>query len=258
MEKLRRRKHRAHKRVLVVGNQHRPFLESTLSGSAAMAEFEQVVGDEAAQIAEQDSCGSEQEAASSRCQQGRKALSEGVKLLSAVSARVTLDDGESAVVDGSPVRTDEDLIARVENVVKTVTPHVELFVKKGLPPGFLDQLSNELAAFKKAKDTLTAVGKRYTEANDRIDGALAEGDKLVRVFERVLTTSPNAPVGALTALQQAKLIGPRADDASQPGATNPPPATEPPAAPDAPAAQAATTSHEEHPASEPAAPAKVA
>jgi hypothetical protein len=249
MEKRRRRKHRAHKRVLVVANQHRAYLETTPSGSNTLATLDRAVADEAAEIGEQDSCRTEQQVATDRCTRGRKALHDGVKYVAIVSPLVTRDNAESAPLDGSSVRADEELIARAENVHTAASAHAELFVNKGVQPGFLDQLANELTAFKKAKDAQTLVVKRYTEANERFDHALDEGDKAVAILESLFTTSADAPVGALTALKQAKLIGPRAGDAtSQPGGTNPAPAPEPPAAP------AATTSHAEHAATEPPAP----
>ena len=253
MQKRRKRKFRSHARVNVVSHGHRAYLETTASGSAAAADMDQNVADQSAQIAELDRCRSEQEAASRRCDLGRTNLRNAVKHIVAVSARVTLANGESALLDGTPVRTDEDLIARVENVRKDASPNVELFVKKGLQPGFLDQLSNELAAFKNAKEALTAVGKRYTEANDRLDHTQREGDKVAAVLEGIFTTSPDAPVGALTAIKQARLIGPRVmdDEESKPAATDPPtPATEPSAA--------VTTSHAEPAATDAKAPDKVA
>src|SRR5262245_8462903 len=104
MDKRRRRKHRSQKRALVVGNEHRTFLEATPSGTAAVADLEGFVADGATQIAEQDRAGSDQQAATIRCRQARRLLAHSVKLLAAVSSRVTLPDGESAQLDGTPVR----------------------------------------------------------------------------------------------------------------------------------------------------------
>ena len=232
MEKRRRRKHLAHKRVLVVCHEHRAYLETTPGGSSTVAGLDRAVAEESAQIAEHDRCRTEGEAASARCERGRRTLHNGVKHVALVGSIVKPDNGEFPPLDASAVKTDEELIARVENVHRVASAHAELFVEKGVQPGFLDGLWNELAAFKKAKEAVTLVGKRYTEANERFDHALDDGDVAVGILENILSTSPNAPVGALTALQHAKLIGPRVedDDESAPSTPNQaPPAAEPPA-----------------------------
>ena len=50
---------------------------------------------------------------------------------------------------------------------------------------------------------------QLTEATEALDQALGEGDEAIAVVRGILATSPDAPVGALTALRQAKRIGPR-------------------------------------------------
>src|SRR5579872_2415883 len=62
MQKRKRRKHEAHKRTLVVGNQHRPFFETTVGGKKNVAKLDTAVGTEAARISDLENSRSQQDA----------------------------------------------------------------------------------------------------------------------------------------------------------------------------------------------------
>ena len=125
----------------------------------------------------------------------------------------------------------------MEAVVAGASAHTDAFVNEGVQPGTLATLTSELAAFRKAKDAITLSAKLYTEASAALDDALSEGDDAIAVLEGILETSPDAPAGALTALRQAKLIGPREIADGEPAASTvpapagPTPAPTPPAEP---------------------------
>ena len=120
----------------------------------------------------------------------------------------------------------------MEAVLAGASAHAEPFVNAGVQPALLDTLARELEAFRKGKDAITLAGKRFTEATERLNQALDGGDKAIAVLEGILATSPDAPVGALIALQQAKRIGPRAIDEEKPAESGPAPAPAVPPAPE--------------------------
>ena len=210
MNNRTRRKHKAQKRALVVGHEHRPFFDATPGGTKSLAKLEGAVGTEAARITDQEACRSEQQAATDRCEHVRRTLHDGLRHVSTVSTLVP-DEGAPTFATSRPAN-DEQLIARVEAVLAGASAHAEPFVNAGVQPALLDTLARELEAFRQGKDAITLAGQHFTEATERLNQALDEGDKAIAVLEGILATSPDAPVGALIALQQAKLIGPRAID----------------------------------------------
>ena len=235
MQKHKRRKHKSHKRSLVVGNEHRPFFETTTGGKIALDTLGTSVDTEAASIKDQVNYRSQQQQATARADEARRILTRGLRHVSTVS---TLLPGDSTPkFDGTRPMNDEQLIARVEAIIAgTSAPHTDAFVNGGVQPALLERLTSKLAAFKKAKETITLSGKLYTEATAALDRALAEGDAAIRVLDGILETSPDAPAGALTAFRQAKLIGPRdkADDAVAAPSPEPAPAPAVSPAPDVP------------------------
>ena len=239
MDKFQRRKHKAHKRSLVVGNQHGPFFNATAGGKKSLAKLGTAVDTEAARISDQENSRSQHQQASARGDEARRILLKGLRHVSTVSG--LLSDDATPTFEGSRPPNDEQLIGRLDAVVAGTSAHADAFVNEGVQPTLLETLTSELAAFKKAKEAITRSAKLYTEASAALDDALSEGDDAIAVLEGILATSPDAPAGALTALRQAKLIGPRdvvdgaASAAGEP-ATSPSPApAEPTPAPTHPA-----------------------
>jgi len=237
MEKRGRRKHQSHKRGQVIVNEHRTYLEGTPGGAITVAKLDRAVADQSTAYIDQENAHLEQQSAANRAEKSRRALQNGVKHMATVSAVVTPAGGASAPFDPVRPTNDEQLIARVEAIHAAASADADLFVKGGVQPGFLDALSSELAAFRTAKDTLTLAGRQHAEARERFDRALDDGDEAFAVLEGILATSPDAPVGALTALRHAKRIGPRVEvdvKPPQPGPTPDAPVAPPatPAAPD--------------------------
>lgn len=228
MQKHKRRKHVAHKRSLVVGNQHRPFFEATAGGKKNLGKLGTAVDTEAARITDLERSRSRQQAAAERCDEARRILMKGLRHVSTVSTLLP-DDGTPTFA-GSRPPNDEQLIGRIDDVLAGTSAHADTFVNEGVQPALLETLTSELAAFKKAKEAITLSGKLYTEASAALDAALSEGDDAIAVLEGILETSPDAPAGALTALRQAKLIGPRDIANGEPAAsTGPAPAGPTPA-----------------------------
>jgi hypothetical protein len=93
-----------------------------------------------------------------------------------------------------------------------VSAEPDTFVKGGITPVRIDALGAQLAAFRKAKDTMTLAAKQHNEATERFDQAADQGSEAIAVLEGVLTLEPDAPAGARNALRAAKRIGPRAVD----------------------------------------------
>ncbi len=62
---------------------------------------------------------------------------------------------------------------------------------------------------KHGKEAVIRARAQFTEATAAIDQALREADKAILVVRGILDTSPDAPVGVLTAVRHAKRIGPR-------------------------------------------------
>ena len=227
MDQYKRRKQNAHKRALVVCVEHRPFFDATEGGTKSIAKLERSVALVDAQFFAQENCRIEEQNAVDRCRKARGTLHTGMKHVARVSTLVTLDDGLATVFDAPPVTNDDDLIARSDAIYAAASAKAELFVKEGVQPGLLDTLAGEISALRKAKDAVTLASKRFTESIEALDRGLDEGDEAIAVLEGILATSPDAPVGALTALKQAKRIGPRDTAAAGPAASPPAPAAEP-------------------------------
>ena len=202
-----RRKHLSHQRVLVVADQHGPFYDGKAGGKKNHAKLGTAVDTEATNISDQESSRSQQQQAADRADQARRILTRGLRHVSTVSTR--MPDDSTPMFEGARPSNDVQLIARVDAVIAATTAHADAFANEGVEPALLATLTSELAAFKKAKETITLSGKQYTEATAALDQALSDGDNAIAVLEGLLATSPDAPVGALTAFQQAKLIGPR-------------------------------------------------
>ena len=205
MDKRRIRKHRAHKRAMAVCRGHRDYLTATPGGALTFARFEHLVGNEAAQFRAQESSRLNRYAATERCRRARQTLHAGVRHVSTVANLSAL----GLPCDTSRVTNDVQRLARAEAVLAAVAPHAERLESGGVQPGLLDALARELAAFRAAKSAIARAGVQFTEATDALDQTLADTDLAIAVLEGILITSPDAPVGALTALRQAKRIGPR-------------------------------------------------
>ncbi len=229
MDKSQRRKHKAHKRSLVVCNQQVPVFDATAGGKKSLGKLATAVDTQAGRISDQENSRSQHQQASARADEARRILTKGLRHVSKVSG--LLPDDSTPTFEGSRPPNDEQLIGRVDAILAGTSAHADAFVSEGVQPALLATLASELAAFRKAKETITLSGKLYTEASAALDVALAEGDDAIVVLEGILETSPDAPAGALTALRQAKRIGPRdnADDTvAAPGpAPTPAPAVSP-------------------------------
>lgn len=231
MVKRKRKKQNSLQRSLVVCNEHRPYLDATEGGAKNVAKLEHAVATVDAQNLAQANCGIDEQAAIDRCRKARVMLRKGLKHVATVSTQVMLDDGIAKVFEVPPVTNDDDLLARAEAIHAAASAKAELFVKEGVQPGLLDSLSGEIASLRNAKDAVTLAGKRFTESREALDRGLKEGDAAIAVIEGILATSADAPVGALTALKQAKRIGPRDTADAEPAATTPAPAAAPPTVP---------------------------
>ena len=155
MEKHRRKKHNAHKRALVIVNEHRPYLASTPGGTITVEKLDHAVADEAATVTDQESGRFELVAAVARVEKCRRWLQDSVKHFATVSTVVTPAGGTSTPFDGSRPPSDTQLIARVEAIHAAASADPDTFVKGGITPHGLDALAAELATFKTAKDTMT-------------------------------------------------------------------------------------------------------
>ena len=133
MEKRRRRKHKAHKRTLVVCHEHRPFFEATPGGTKSVAKLERAADAEASRFTDQEHSRIAQETATERCQKSRRTLTDGVRHVSTVSTLLPPDAGAPAL-HTSRLANDEELIARVEAVLSAVSAHAEPFVNEGVQP----------------------------------------------------------------------------------------------------------------------------
>src|SRR5207247_2144218 len=140
------------------------YLEGTPGGAITVAKLEHAVADEAAAFVDQENGQSEQDAAADRSEKSRRALRQRVKHFATVSALVAPAGGDFAPFDPSRPSNDEQLIGRAEAIHAAASADADAFVKGGVQPSGLDALSAELAAFKKAKDTLTLASKQHNEA----------------------------------------------------------------------------------------------
>ena len=215
MDRRRRRKYQSHKRGLALVDEHRPYLTRTPGGAATVASLDQHLTDESAAVADQEANDSEERSASDLIRKGRRALRDAVKHIAAVSAVVMPAGGRGAPFDPTHPPNDDQLIGRVEYLHAAVTADLDAFTKGGIQPGRLDALAGELAAFKKAKTTMTS--RQHTEAADRFDQAFELANQDFAILEGILATSPDAPAGALEALRATTRIGPRIppDDPTQ-------------------------------------------
>ena len=209
MEKRRRKKHQAHKRGLLIVNEHRTYLNTTPGGAANMAKVDQGLADEASAFADQENSDSEERSAGDRAKKARHALRLGLKHVATVSALVMPAGGEAAPFDATHPPNDEQLIGRVEAIHAAASADLDAFTKGGVQPGMLDAFAADLVAFKKAKATMALSVKQHAEAADRFDRAYEQAEGAFAVLEGILATSPDAPTGALSALRAARRIGPR-------------------------------------------------
>jgi len=209
MEQRRRRKYQAQKRALVVCRDLRRFFGVAPGGRHAVTTLEHAVAVQAARHRTQEQCRLDQKTAADRGRTARRFLYVGLSFVAVVSRRVRDAIDTVPVFDMPAWTSDAVLIARAEAMVGVASAHEELFVKKGLTPGFLARLSSEIAALKTAKDAVTRARARFTASTVAFDRALDEGKAAIAVLDGILGTSKDSPVGALTALHQAKRIGPR-------------------------------------------------
>jgi hypothetical protein len=228
MEKRRRRKHQSHQRSLVIVNEHRPFLVSSPAGTITVETLDHAVTDEATALTDQEHGRFEREAATDLVDQGRGWLQQAVKHFARASAVAKAAGAAITPFDGSRPATDDQLVTRAETIHAAVSAEPDTFVKGGITPARIDALGAALAAFKKAKDTMTLASKQHNEATERFDQAAGQGSDAIAVLEGVLTLEPNAPAGARNALRQAKRIGPRIAADVVPEESGPAPATPPP------------------------------
>ena len=231
MDQYKRRKHNADKRALVVCVAHRTFFDASEGGAKNVVKLERSVALVETQFLAQENCRIEMRAAIERCRKARGTLRKGMKHVARVSTQVTPGNGVSTVLDAPPVTNDDDLLARSDAIHAAASAEADVFAKEGVQPGLLDTLAGEIAALRKAKAAATLAGKRFTESMEALDRALADGDDAIAVLEGLLVTSPDAPVGALTAFRAAKRIGPRVAEDDQPVEATPAPTAEPPTVP---------------------------
>ncbi|HYM21648.1 MAG TPA: hypothetical protein VEU08_00495 [Vicinamibacterales bacterium] len=230
MEKHRTRKHQAHKRVLVVAHEHRLFFAATAGGANTLTKLDTAVANEAAQFARQERCGSMRQAAAEYCRSARRALRSRLRHVRHVSAIAARTQPDVPTFLTPPWASDVDLIGRADAIHTVASGNAALLENAGVQPGLLDSLANGLDGFKQAKNALAASKTLYTESNARFDEAALEGDEAVVVLEGILETSADAPAGALVALRQAKLIGPRDTEGDAPAAQAEQPAAAEPGA----------------------------
>src|SRR5258708_7076820 len=81
--------------------------------------------------------------------------------------------------------------------------------REGVLPALRGRVASGLRASKNARAPAAFPTNQYTRAPAGLDQALGEGDDALDVIESILVASPDAPVGVLKALRQARLIGPR-------------------------------------------------
>jgi hypothetical protein len=221
MEKRRRKKHQSHKRSLVIVNEHRLYLASSPAGTITVDKLDRAVVDEATALTDQEHGRFELESAGERVKRGRRWLRQAVNHFAKASVVVKTAGATITPFDGSRPATDDQLVTRVEAIHAAVSAEPDMFVKGGITPTRIDALGAELAAFKKAKNTMTLVLKQHNEATERFDQAAGQGSDAIAVLEGVLTLEPDAPVGARNALRQAKRIGPRIEDDVELAASGP-------------------------------------
>src|SRR5204862_6040479 len=108
--------------------------------------------------------------------------------------------GTSTPFDGSRPPNDNQLIARVAVIHAAASADPDAFVKGGITPRGLNTLDAQLAAFKKAKDTMTLAAKQHNQAKERFDRATEQARAAIVILEGIFATEPDAPAGALDAL----------------------------------------------------------
>jgi hypothetical protein len=204
MDKRRLRKIRGHRRSLVVAREHQPYLER-IGVARALARLEGLVGDEAAYFRAQEYTRMNRAAATERCRQLRRVLHFGIRHVSTVLAIARV----GVTCNTSRTTNDEQRLARFDAVLAAAAPHAEALIHNGLQPTLLDRLAGELAAFRAAKAAIARAGAQFTEATASLDQTLNDADTAILILEGILATSEDAPIGALTALRQAKRVGPR-------------------------------------------------
>ena len=210
MEQRRRRKHTAQKRVLVVCRDQRGFFQTTPAGRTSLAKLERAVAVVVERSRKQTRCRIEQRAASNRCRKARRTLYQGLKHVANVSVHVARLDASVSVFPRTSWTTDDDLIARADVILAAAFTHEELFVSKGVQPGLLASLARAAAVLKQGKEAIIRTRAQFTQATAAIDRALRDAHNAIRVLRGILATSPDAPVGAVTAVRLAQRIGPRA------------------------------------------------
>jgi len=212
MDKRRGRKHNGQKRALVVCNSHLPFLQTMPGGMRNVSKLGQAVDDQAADFKSQEKCRIDERAAADRNGAARVTIYRLVRNVEVVSNRMPAQSGTPAFGTTDQRVKDDAMIARAEAILEAAAEHTDPFVNEGVLPGLPETLASELAAFRKSKEAVTFARKTFTETTAALDQALEDGDDAIAVIESILVASPNAPVGMLAALRQAKLIGPRVDD----------------------------------------------
>ena len=188
---------------------HRAFFEATPGGRTTLAKLERAVAVVVERRRRQARCRIEQKAAADRCRKARRTLYRGLAHVARISRVVARFEEAVEAFKRTSWTTDDDLIARAEAILAAASLHEALFVSEGVQPGLLASLARAVAALKQGKAAVIRARARFTEATAAIDQALADADKAITVVRGILDTSPDAPVGAATAVRQAKRIGPR-------------------------------------------------
>src|SRR5258708_18790687 len=115
MDKSQRRKHKAHKRSLVVCNQQVPVFDATAGGKKSLGKLATAVDTQAGRISDQENSRSQHQQASARADEARRILTKGLRHVSKVSG-LLLDDS-TPTFEGSRPPNDEQLIGRVDAIL---------------------------------------------------------------------------------------------------------------------------------------------
>jgi hypothetical protein len=223
MDKRRGGKHTAHKRALVIAREHQSFFDRTTGGRNTLANLERLVKGEASRLTDHEFCRMGRRAATARCNHARRNVHNGVRHVATVSATLS----EPLIFSLPRLTTDDERMARADAVLADVAPHAAAMEMHGIQDGFLDDLAEEVATFRAAKNAITLAGAQYTEATAAMDRTLNDADTAIAILEGILLTSADAPVGALNALRMAKRIGPRVRHVEQAAEAEQPPAALP-------------------------------
>jgi hypothetical protein len=237
MRKRARLRHDAHTDVRAVVNEHHDFFAATDGGATQVGALDTSVPAVDGLFTELTQRRLERKLAVQSCREKRSLLRDALRLVVAVSRKLTLDVSIASVLVNPPEESDDQLLADARAIHDAASAHADAFVAAGLPPTLLATLAADVQALAAARDMKSLSTQRFTAATEAITAAQNATDKTIAVLDGIALVGRKDNPGILTKLRQARRVGPRKAAADQ-AATAAPPAA--PAAAPAPSAPAET------------------